>query len=150
MTTTTTAETSVVEATGASARLDAAVRELLQCDSTLDDVAAVLRLLGKLDLDAIAGPVVDADITRRQSIALGRVQALCWMLAKQLTERWDPETRCAPPSALREVVREVAVPCGAAHLGCLENVLPWQGDGAFCTDDCLVAHMRSQGETWPA
>lgn len=138
----TTTTTEPADATFTDSRsVDDAIRAVCQSESTLDDLAFLLSRLGSVPSEQIAATV---------PMTAGRLQALCAFVAKQLTERWDPETRCAPPLALREVVREVAVPCGAAHLGCLENVLPWQGDGAFCTDDCLIAHMRSQGETWPA
>jgi hypothetical protein len=132
MTTTTpaVAETAATADTAPTTALDRAVSALCQADSNLDNVAAVLRELGK-DENAVGAPTA------------GRVRALCWFLAKQLSERWDAETRSAPPNALAEVVRDVLVHC--AFEGCLTYVAPWQHE--FCSTDCEVASMAARGET---
>lgn len=121
---------SPVEVAATSSRLDQHVARMVGDEPTLTDISAVLQLLGTADeVDGV------------------RVQALC-LLASRALGKFDADTRCAPPAELAEVVRDARQSCGAAHLGCLNHVLPWIFDGEFCSPTCRADHMRSQGETW--
>jgi hypothetical protein len=122
-----TAPLTVIEQTARPSQLDAAVARMTGPEPTLSDIAAVLHLIGTADeVDGV------------------RIQALCYMAARALG-RFDADSRCAPPLALAEVVRDARQACENAEAGCVEYVTPWVFDGRFCSPTCRNEHMRSHG-----
>jgi hypothetical protein len=123
-----TAPASVTELVARPARLDAAVARMTGPDATLTDISAVLHLIGTADeVDGV------------------RIQSLCYLAARALGN-FDADSRCAPPLALAEVVRDARQAC--ANRGtCAEYVLPWIYDGSYCSPTCRAEDARAHGET---
>lgn len=116
--------TTLVERIAAPVRLDQAVERLASPDASITDVRAVLHLLSMS---------VDVDPMRMQAL-IG--------LANRVLGRFSAQVMYAPPTALNELVRDSEAPCKAAHLGCIENVVEWQGD--YCSRSCELADERTR------
>lgn len=116
--------TTAVDALAAPARLNVAVERLASDDATITDVRAVLHLLANSN---------DVDAMRTQALLA---------LASRALGRFSTQVLYAPPAALNELVRDSEAPCKAAHLGCIENVVDWQGD--YCSVSCELSDGRTR------
>lgn len=111
-----------------------ALAAVLAEDSSLDAIVFLLRKAGST-------PAEEIDVS--PYIVQARLATVCWLVAKQLSERWDATTRSAPRAALAEVVRDVLRPCDAPS--CDELRAPWESSTCDSAE-CVAEVYRAFGD----